>query len=170
MQGLATALEAGGKLSARLEPDEEHHAFVLVITPQVRDAADMRVDWDLLGGSDFQALVRLAQGIQDFKSPPHLLEGKDRTWEFPSLDEMVAFILEEGQKGVNIQRFKGLGEMNPEQLWETTMDPETRTLLKVNVEDAVAADEIFTILMGDKVEPRREFIQNNVLELQELDI
>ena len=170
LQGLVAALEAGGKLSARLEPDEEHHAFVLVITPQVRDAADMRVDWDLLGGSDFQALVRLAQGIQDFKSPPHLLEGKDRTWEFPSLDEMMAFILEEGQKGVNIQRFKGLGEMNPEQLWETTMDPETRTLLKVNVEDAVAADEIFTILMGDKVEPRREFIQNNVLELQELDI
>ena len=170
LQGLVAALEASGKLSARLEPDEEHLAFALVITPQVRDAADMRVDWDLLGGSDFQALVRLAHGIQDFKSPPHLLEGKDRTWEFPSLEEMVAFILEEGQKGINIQRFKGLGEMNPEQLWETTMDPETRTLLKVNVEDAVAADEIFTILMGDKVEPRREFIQNNVLELQELDI
>jgi DNA gyrase subunit B len=170
LQGLVAALEATGKLSARLEPDEEHHAFALVITPQVRDAVDMRVDWDLLGGSDFQALVRLAHGIQDFKSPPHLLEGKDRTWEFPSLDEMIAFILEEGQKGINIQRFKGLGEMNPEQLWETTMDPETRTLLKVNVEDAVAADEIFTILMGDKVEPRREFIQNNVLELQELDI
>ncbi len=170
LQGLVTIFEATGKLSARLEPDEEHLAFALVITPQVRDAADMRVDWDLLGGSDFQALVRLAQGIQDFKSPPHLLEGKDRTWEFPSLEEMIAFILEEGQKGINIQRFKGLGEMNPEQLWETTMDPETRTLLKVNVEDAVAADEIFTILMGDKVEPRREFIQNNVLELQELDI
>ena len=154
----------------RLEPDEEHHAWALVITSRSRDAGEMRLDWDLLGGSDFQALVRLSQGLQDFHHPPHLLEGKERTWEFPSLEEMVAFILEEGQKGINIQRFKGLGEMNPEQLWETTMDPETRTLLKVNVEDAVAADEIFTILMGDKVEPRRDFIQNNVLELNELDI
>ena len=154
----------------RLEPDEEHHAWALVITSGSRDAGEMRLDWDLLGGSDFQALVRLSRGLQDFHHPPHLLEGKERTWEFPSLEEMVAFILEEGQKGINIQRFKGLGEMNPEQLWETTMDPETRTLLKVNVEDAVAADEIFTILMGDKVEPRRDFIQNNVLELNELDI
>ncbi|MCX5888566.1 MAG: DNA gyrase subunit B, partial [Deltaproteobacteria bacterium] len=170
VQGLVKAFNAAGGLSARLEPDEEHHAWAVIITPDSRDATEMRLDWDLLGGSDFQALVRLSQGIQDFKSPPHLLEGKDRTWEFTSLEEMMAFILEEGQKGVNIQRFKGLGEMNPEQLWETTMDPETRTLLKVNVEDAVAADEIFTILMGDKVEPRREFIQNNVLELQELDI
>jgi DNA gyrase subunit B len=170
LQGLVAALEATGNLSLRLEADEEHHAFAVIITPHHREAAEMRLDWDLLGGSDFQALVRLSQGIQDFKSPPHLLESKDRTWEFPSLEEMMAFILEEGQKGISIQRFKGLGEMNPEQLWETTMDPETRTLLKVNVEDAVAADEIFTILMGDKVEPRREFIQNNVLELQELDI
>ena len=170
LQGLVAALEATGNLSVRLEADEEHHAFAIIITPLLREAAEMRLDWDLLGGSDFQALVRLSQGIQDFKSPPHLLESKERTWEFPSLEEMMAFILEEGQKGISIQRFKGLGEMNPEQLWETTMDPETRTLLKVNVEDAVAADEIFTILMGDKVEPRREFIQNNVLELQELDI
>jgi DNA gyrase subunit B len=170
LQGLVAALEATGNLSVRLEADEEHHAFAVIITPHLRDAAELRLDWDLLGGSDFQALVRLNQGIQDFKSPPHLLEGKERAWEFPSLEEMMAFILEEGQKGISIQRFKGLGEMNPEQLWETTMDPETRTLLKVNVEDAVAADEIFTILMGDKVEPRREFIQNNVLELQELDI
>ncbi len=170
MQGLVAAFNATEALSARLEPDEEHLAWALIITLESREAVEMRLDWDLVGGSDFQALVRLSQAIQDFKSPPHLLEGKDRTWEFQSLEEMMAFILEEGQKGINIQRFKGLGEMNPEQLWETTMDPETRTLLKVNVEDAVAADEIFTILMGDKVEPRRDFIQSNVLELNELDI
>ncbi len=170
LQALVTAFNAHDSLSARLEADEEHHAFALVVTPVSRDGAEMRLDWELLGGSDFQALVRLSQAIRDFKTPPHLLEGKDRAWEFHSLEEMMAFILEEGQKGINIQRFKGLGEMNPEQLWETTMDPESRTLLKVNIEDAVAADEIFTILMGDKVEPRRDFIQNNVLELNELDI
>jgi DNA gyrase subunit B len=135
-----------------------------------REFVEMRIDRELLGGSDFQALVRLDQALADFKTPPHRLEGKDRHWDFASLEDLVAFILEEGQKGITIQRFKGLGEMNPDQLWETTMDPEKRTLLKVNIEDAVAADEIFTILMGDKVEPRREFIQSNVLELNELDI
>jgi DNA gyrase subunit B len=79
-------------------------------------------------------------------------------------------MLEEGKKGIGIQRYKGLGEMNPEQLWETTMNPGKRTLLQVVIEDAVEADEIFTILMGDEVEPRREFIQNNALEVSTLDI
>jgi DNA gyrase subunit B len=171
---LLQALEAGGRWRGRLEPDEEHHAQAVLISAAAAEAADsrpeMRLDWDILGGSDFQALVKLDQSLADFQSPPHRLEEKEKVWEFPGLEGMVNFILEEGQKGVTIQRFKGLGEMNPEQLWETAMDPETRTLLKVNIEDAVAADEIFTILMGDKVEPRREFITSNVLELNELDI
>jgi len=170
LAALLQALEAGGRWSARLEEDEEHHAQAIIIADGKREAPEMRLDWELLGGSDFQALVKLDQSLVDFQSPPHRLEEKDKVWEFPTLEELVALILAEGQKGVTIQRFKGLGEMNPEQLWETTMDPETRTLLKVNIEDAVAADEIFTILMGDKVEPRREFIQSNVLELNELDI
>ena len=170
LASLLQSLEAGGRWRARLEEDEEHHAQAVAISSREREAPEMRLDWELLGGSDFQALVKLDQTLTDFKSPPHRLEEKEKAWQFATLEEMVAFILEEGQKGVSIQRFKGLGEMNPEQLWETAMDPETRTLLKVNIEDAYAADEIFTILMGDKVEPRREFIQSNVLELNELDI
>ncbi|MFA4902001.1 MAG: DNA topoisomerase (ATP-hydrolyzing) subunit B [Desulfobaccales bacterium] len=171
LQAVLQALNATKKLTARLEFDEEHTCWALLVTTHGRDAVEIRLDWELLGSSDFQALVRLdSQDMADFKAPPHHLESKDKTWDFVDLDLLLAFVLEEGQKGITIQRFKGLGEMNPEQLWETTMDPETRTLLKVNIADAGEADYIFNVLMGDKVEPRREFIQNNVLELNELDI
>jgi DNA gyrase subunit B len=83
---------------------------------------------------------------------------------------LLSFMLENGKKGLGIQRYKGLGEMNPDQLWETTMNPENRTLLQVKVEDAVETDEIFTVLMGEDVEPRREFINKNALEVGVLDI
>ena len=170
LTSLSQALEDTGRWIARLEPDEEHHGFALTIQYKKDGAHPVRLDWDLLGGSDFQALVRLDRDMAYLKNPPHRLEAKNRSWEINVPEDLVNIIMEEGQRGVTIQRFKGLGEMNPEQLWETTMDPETRTLLKVNIIDASEADAIFTILMGDKVEPRREFIQNNVLELNELDI
>jgi len=170
LAALALALEETGRWIASLEPDEEHHAFALSIRDKNNGGHPMRLDWDLLGGSDYKALVKLDRQMAYLKNPPHTLEGKNRSWEINLPEELVAIIMDEGQKGLTVQRFKGLGEMNPDQLWETTMDPESRTLLKVNIVDASEADAIFTILMGDKVEPRREFIQNNVLELNELDI
>ncbi len=161
--------EAG--YQCHLERDEEHQAWKIdVFQPGVNDLRPWCLDWELLSGSDFQTLVKLRQGLTDLRRPPYRLQDGSKQWEIPTLEELVRLVLEEGQKGLTVQRFKGLGEMNPEQLWETTMDPETRTLLQVNIEDAVAADEIFTILMGDKVEPRRDFIQNNALDISLLDI
>jgi len=89
---------------------------------------------------------------------------------FDSLREILKFVMNIGKEGMAIQRYKGLGEMNPEQLWETTMDPEKRTMLKVTLEDAVETDAIFTVLMGEAVEPRREFIEKHAHEVKVLDI
>ena len=86
------------------------------------------------------------------------------------LQDLLVQLIEKGKKGLAVQRYKGLGEMNPDQLWETTMDPTNRNLLQVKIEDVLDSDEIFTILMGEEVEPRREFIQNNALEVTLLDI
>jgi DNA gyrase subunit B len=114
-------------------------------------------------------IIRGAKG-KDKAKAPFKLEGEEESFEFGSLRDILEHIRETGKKGMSIQRYKGLGEMNPQQLWDTTMDPDKRTLLKVTMEDAVEADEIFTILMGDAVEPRREFIEKHAPEVRFLDI
>jgi DNA gyrase subunit B len=102
--------------------------------------------------------------------PPYSIEEGDSKAQSKSLTEIFSYVMEGGKKGQYIQRYKGLGEMNPAQLWETTMNPESRVLLQVRIEDAVEADEIFATLMGDEVEPRRKFIEEHALTVKNLDI
>ena len=108
--------------------------------------------------------------LAGFGLPPYALENGGDTVVLTTIDGLIEQIYELGKKGLSISRYKGLGEMNPEQLWDTTMNPETRRLLQVRIEDGVGAEEVFTILMGDQVEPRRNFIQDNALDVKNLDI
>ena len=113
------------------------------------------------------------KNIEKYNFPPFNVFSKDKegvTDRAQNKLELLDILLKQGKKGINVQRYKGLGEMNPDQLWKTTMDPEKRILLQVMIEDIVDTDEIFTILMGEEVEPRREFIQSNALEVSTLDI
>jgi DNA gyrase subunit B len=128
------------------------------------------VNWDFLSSPELKQLFGVSQQLRDLMRQEFTIvtNGFKNTIDNPH--KLLIELMERGKKGLEIQRYKGLGEMNPEQLWVTTMDPEKRRLLKVRIEDAVEADDMFTILMGDKVEARREFIQNNALEVSELDI
>ena len=154
-----------------VEPDTEHEAFRARITTK-RDGATkaMVLDTDFVSSAEFEEARRLAQSFSTLGLPPYTLREADEEEQAPTLQRLVETVLAHGKKGQYIQRYKGLGEMNPDQLWKTTMDPETRTLLQVRIDDGVEADEIFTVLMGDQVEPRREFIEANALDVRNLDI
>jgi len=138
-----------------------------------RDTETVKIGISLIYSADFQKALAIGRKLFDFDYPPFLVFSQKNKEDSVTLTEkrrLFDYMIEEGKKGLLVQRYKGLGEMNPIQLWETTMNPEKRILLQVRVEDAVETDEIFTILMGDEVEPRREFIQSNALEVQVLDI
>src|SRR5262249_8994366 len=126
------------------------------------------IDRDLCLSPEFEEARRLARDLAAAGEPPFTLnDGAER---LPNIQQAVSRVMAQARKGLEIQRYKGLGEMNPSQLWETTMDPGTRTLLQVKIEDAYEADDIFSTLMGDEVEPRRKFIEANALNVRNLDI
>ena len=154
--------------------DEEHGLNELLVSSAGETDAligKVTVNHDFTDSPEYRALFALYQDIDDFHKPPFTVStngGVEK--ELHSKEELLSYLMTVAQKGITLQRYKGLGEMNPEQLWETTMDPETRRLLQVTIEDFAEADQVFTTLMGDKVEPRRAFIENHAHEVENLDI
>ena len=141
------------------------------LSRSLRGVEEVRtLDGPILRAAEARRLGELTESLLEVYHGLATLVRKDRETPIEGPLSLIQAILAEGEKGLTLQRYKGLGEMNPGQLWETTLDPEARTLLQVKVDDVADADDVFTKLMGDVVEPRREFIQANALSVADLDI
>ena len=171
LDALVKALTAHGFEHARLMTDEETE------TPTVHFSVGgngtgkkVIISSEVLSTYEYRQMAKSYEQLSAFGLPPYTLKHNDNSDVVVTVDDLIERIYDLAKKGLAISRYKGLGEMNPEQLWETTMDPERRRLLQVKIEDGVGAEELFTVLMGDQVEPRRVFIQDNALDVKNLDI
>ncbi|MCA1638616.1 MAG: DNA topoisomerase (ATP-hydrolyzing) subunit B [Acidobacteria bacterium] len=165
--------EVEGKIAragykTELLADEEHGLAEIEIS--YPNGHTILFDWNLASYVEFQKSIELKRTLEGDFPVPFVLGENGKSEEIRTREELLERVMAMAKKDLSIQRYKGLGEMNPEQLWETTMDPEKRTLLQVRIEDAIETDEVFTILMGDAVEPRRKFIEDNALDVKNLDV
>jgi len=167
MSHVATKLDAAG-FNIELTNDEEHSLWEIDIT--YPNGQMQKIDWNLASFVEFQKAVELKRDLEMDFAAPFTLGENGTTETIDNRRDLLEKVMGMAKKDLHIQRYKGLGEMNPEQLWETTMDPEKRTMLQVRIEDGVETDGLFTVLMGDQVEPRRKFIEDNALDVKNLDV
>jgi DNA gyrase subunit B len=151
-----------------LTEDEEHGLWKIQTITNA--GLNLAIDWNFASFVEFQKAVDLFKNLEDTLAAPFIIGENGASEEIPTRDALLEKVLAAAKKDLSIQRYKGLGEMNPEQLWETTMDPDKRTLLEVRIDDVVETDQMFTVLMGDAVEPRRKFIEDNALDVRNLDV
>jgi len=154
--------------TTELSSDEEHG--LCEIETVTGAGVKIVIDWNLASFVEFQKAVELYMALENKLAPPFVAGENGSSEEIATRDLLLEKVLALAKKDLSIQRYKGLGEMNPEQLWETTMNPDKRTLLQVRIDDTVETDEMFTVLMGDQVEPRRKFIEDNALDVRNLDV
>lgn len=165
-----TAKHANTQYAIELHPVAESDDSRIKLTVTVHsNARDLFIDKELIGAKDYKALAEYYRAMHDVIEDSAYLQYGEKKQPIEDIYHTMAWLTQQAQKGLVVQRYKGLGEMNPGQLWETTMDPETRRMMVVNIEDAISADEIFSTLMGDHVEPRREFIEKNALLAENID-
>ena len=159
---------AGAGFKATVTEDEEHGLWKIQTVTNA--GLSLAIDWNFASFVEFQKAVELYKSLEDKLSAPFITGENGTSEEIPTREALLEKVLAAAKKDLSIQRYKGLGEMNPEQLWETTMDPDKRTLLEVRIDDVVETDQMFTVLMGDAVEPRRKFIEDNALDVRNLDV
>jgi len=167
MARIEGALHKAG-YKTELTSDEEHGLWE--IETVAASGVNLVIDWNFASYVEFQQAVELFKALEDDLAAPFISGENGTSEEVPTREALLEKVLAAAKKDLTIQRYKGLGEMNPEQLWETTMNPEKRTLLEVRIDDMVETDQIFTVLMGDAVEPRRKFIEDNALDVRNLDV
>ena len=161
----------GQSYTVVVEEDPERHNFLPKITVTSHGVeTDYLFNQDFFASQDYKAIQSLGDALNGLLEEGAYVKRGEKVEEVDNFADALNWLMAQAERGLNIQRYKGLGEMNPEQLWETTMDPEVRRMLRVTIEDAIAADQIFTTLMGDQVEPRRDFIEENALKVANLDV